>query len=134
MKKSIYALFVACLFLFSCGGGAGTNSSEDGQAAAEEQVTEQESETADEAITSCEDFLDSFEEWANAYVDVIEAYMKDPTSIDTRKKYGELSQKAAQWPQEWTTHVICAQKEQYQKRYNEITDKLDKRLEELGFE
>ncbi|MEN8225343.1 MAG: hypothetical protein ABFS05_08285 [Bacteroidota bacterium] len=134
MKKIYYIALVFSFLLVSCGGSPETTEEKSDEAATTEQTAEEPEESTDETIASCDDFLDNFEAWASDYVDVVEAYMKDPTSIETRQKYGEISEKAATWSQEWGTHIVCAQTEKYQKRYDEITEKLDKRLEELGMD
>ena len=131
MKKQILALISISLFLFSCGGGSESTSENTNEAEATEQSADQ---TNAEDIKTCDDFLDNFESWGDDYIDVVEAFMKDPTSAEAQKKYTESSQKAATWLQEWSKHVVCAQSEKYQKRFDEITERLDKRMEELGFE
>ncbi len=127
-------MMILSFVLFSCGSGPDQSGTNNNEASDNEKISQEDENSSDNEIKDCNDFLDSYEKWVDDYVDVVAAYMKDPTSIEIRQEYGELASTAATWPTEWTSYAMCAQSEDYQKRFDEITDKLDKKLEELGFD
>jgi hypothetical protein len=126
MNKLFYVLIMLGFFLFSCGGS--TQQAEEGT---DEAVAVEQEATAGEEEMSCDEFLDEFEKWTEDYIAVVEAYKKDPTNIQLSQEYLTLAESAANWYASWTEFVICTQEEMYQARYDEISDKLEKRLQEL---
>lgn len=121
--------------LSACSGGQQQNDEGSGEGVSTEQSTEDEGESSvDGTISDCDEFLNRYEEWTDDYLDVVEAYTKDPTNIELSQEYMEVVQSAATWSQEWVNYIACASEEKYQKRYDEISDKIEKRLEELGLD
>lgn len=131
MKKLFYAFVVLSFTMFSCGGSA-----EQTEESSDEAVNIEESNVAadDDVAKTCDEFLDNYEEWTDDYLEILEAYVKDPTNIEISKEYAELAQSAATWYSEWTNYIACAQKEEYQKRFEAIADKIDKKTQELGLQ
>ena len=138
MKKIFYAFVVLSFTMFSCGGSA-----EQTEESSDEAVnTEQTEESSDEAVSTeqsdvaktCDEFLDNYEEWTDDYLEILEAYVKDPTNLEIGEEYAELSKSVATWYSEWGNYIACAQKEEYQKRFEAIGDKIDKKTQELGLQ
>lgn len=131
MKKIFYAFVVLSFTMFSCGGSA-----EQTEESSDETVNIEESDVAadDDVAKTCDEFLDNYEKWTDDYLEILEAYVKDPTNIEISKEYAELAQSAATWSSEWTNYIACAQKEEYQKRFEAIADKIDKKTQELGLQ
>ena len=59
--------------------------------------------------------------------------LKDPANMEVNQRYVELTESLTTWGTDWVTHAQCASKEKYEKRFQEIGDKLEKGLEDLGF-
>ncbi len=121
--------------LSACSGGQQQNNENSDEGVSTEQSTADEGESSKAgAISDCDEFLDRYEEWTEDYLDVVEAYMKDPTNITLSQEYLEVAESAATWSQEWVNYISCAREEKYQKRYDEISDKIEKRMKELGLD
>jgi len=130
MKKLLYAFIMLSFFLVSCGG-----SSEQATDEGDEAKTEQSDETigdGDLTIKDCDDFLDKYDEWTDDYLKVLKAYFDDPTNITISEEYRELTESMTVWYTDWTSYVQCASQTKYQKRFEEIGDKIEKGLEEMG--
>jgi hypothetical protein len=131
MKKLLYAFIMLSFFLVSCGGGTEQASDSD-----EAVMTEQSDEVTDvdeQTIKNCEDFLDHYDEWSDEYLKVMKSWKENPADPEVGEKYMELSEDMGNWVTDWTNYMECASSEKYQKRFEEIADKVDKGLEELGF-
>jgi hypothetical protein len=131
MKNSMYAFIVLSFFLFSCGGSReqSTESNDD-----QTTRTEQEGEATSAEFADCDEFLDNYEKWVDDYLDVLEAYMEDPTNIQISQEYIQLAETASTWPTDWLSYASCAANEKYEKRFEAISDKVDKKMEELGLD
>jgi tRNA U54 and U55 pseudouridine synthase Pus10 len=135
MKKLLNLLFVISLvIIWSCGGGKSGSSDESTEKSQSETKSMKKSKTEDELISSCEDFLDSYEEWVDLYIEAIRAYKDDPLNKDKMTKYMQAMTEASVWAEDWVKLHTCAVQEKYQKRFEEIADKAEKELEEMGFE
>lgn len=127
----MYVLMMLSFFLFSCGG----STEKTGEATNDETSTEQSNENASgDVANNCDEFLDNYEEWVDDYLAVLEVWKEDPTNVANSQEMAELAQTYGTWMQEWTQYASCAAQEKYQKRFEEIGDKVDKKLEELGLE
>ena len=133
MKKLLFPIVVLSFVLFSCGGTSEQNNESSDEAGTEQTTDETDDISSDDAKT-CDEFLDNFEKWTDDYLDVVEAYMKDPTNIEISQEYAAVAESAGTWSQEWVNYVSCAQTEKYSKRYDEISEKVDKRMKELGLQ
>lgn len=131
MKKIFYAFVVLSFTMFSCGGSA-----EQTEESSDEAVNIEESDVAadDDVAKTCDEFLDNYEKWTDDYLEILEAYVKDPTNLEIGEEYAELSKSIATWYSEWGNYIACAQKEEYQKRFEAIGDKIDKKTQELGLQ
>ena len=125
MKKLFYAFVVLSFTMFSCGGSV-----EQTEESSDEAVTTEQSDVA----KSCDEFLDDYEKWTDDYLEILEAYVNDPTNLEISEEYAELAQSAMTWYNEWTNYIACAQQEEYQKRFEAIADKIDKKTQELGLQ
>jgi len=138
MKTIVSIIFCTALLFSSC--GSNNTNEKDKPANTTEQSID---ETIDEALESedleeaenCEEFIDQYEEWSDDYIELLEKYMKNPMDATLSQKFMEQSQKASFWMNQWSSKLIyCASQEKYQKRFDEISEKADKKLKELGIE
>ena len=138
MKKLLSILFIASLLIFfSCSGGKSGSEEESSEESSKETKSKKKS-SGTELISSCEDFLDRYEEWIALYIqalkEVLKAYKENPYDAETMNKYAETMSEASVWAQDWTKLHVCATREKYRKRFEEIGDKVSKALDELGAE
>ncbi len=135
MKNSFHLLFVVLLVvIWSCGGGKTGSNDESAEKSQSEAKSLKKNKAGDELISSCEDFLDSYEEWVNLYIEAIRAYKDDPFNKDKMTKYMQAMTEASVWAEDWVKLHTCAMQEKYQKRFQEIADKAEKELEGMGLE
>ncbi len=133
MKKIIYVFLMLSFILFSCGGSSEQTTEDNDEAV----TTEQSEDLADEddaTIKNCDEFLDNYDKWTDDYLEVLEAYTKDPTNIEISQEYMALAESLSTWYSDWTDYVACASSEKYQKRFEEISDKVDDKLTELDLQ
>jgi len=131
MKNLLYAFFMLSFFLFSCGGG-GEKSTDQNDEAVKTEQSEAVDEGGELTIKDCNEFLDRYDEWTDEYLKVVESYLKDPANMEVNKRYVELTESLSTWATDWVSYAQCASKEKYAQRFEEIGDKLEKGLEELG--
>lgn len=87
-----------------------------------------------EKAKDCDDFIEQYEEWSEEYVSFLSKYKDDPMKAVTSPEYSEMMLKASSWSQQWLSlSVSCAQSSSYEERVKEITNKMDEKIEELGF-
>jgi len=135
MKKLLGLLFIASLLIsFSCGGEKTGGEEKSSKESKKETKSKKKKSSSKELISTCEDFLDRYEEWVDLYIEVLKAYKENPFDAETLNKYSETMTEASVWAQDWTKMHVCAMKEKYQKRFEEIADKASKALEEIGIE
>jgi len=132
MKTFISVIFFASFLFMSCG----NNQSKDGSA---NELTESSEELMDSneigEAKDCDEFIDQYEKWMNDYIKMIDKYMKNPTDATLLSEYMKLAQEGSSWMTQWNSKLYyCASKEKYQKRFDEITEKAEKKLKELGIE
>ena len=95
---------------------------------------ESEGRTDSEGTKDCDDFLDQYEEWSEEYVAFLSKYKDDPMKAVTSPEYSQMMLKASSWSQEWLSlSMSCAQNQSYEERVQEIADKMDAKMKELGF-
>ena len=129
MKKLIYLFAIFSFLLISgCGNAPKNTGSQD------EDVTEEtgDSKKSDDKIKDCDDFLDKYEKWMDDYLAVLEKYMENPMDAELVTKFTELSGEALNWATQWGALYDCAGDEKYEKRFDEIEKKAEKKLEEIG--
>ncbi len=87
-----------------------------------------------EKVKDCDDFINQYEEWSEEYVAFLTKYKDNPMKAVTSPEYAQMMQKASSWSQQWLSlSVSCAQNSSYEKRVTEISDRMDEKMEELGF-
>ncbi len=129
MKKLIFLLAIFGFLLYSgCGNAPKDKGSND------EEVTEEsgDSKKSDDEIKNCDDFLNKYEEWMDDYLALLEKYLENPLDADMGAKFMELSGEAVNWATQWGAMYDCANDEKYEKRFDEIEKKAEKKLEEMG--
>jgi hypothetical protein len=131
MKKYYYLFLMLGFFLFSCGGNTEQQTEDSDEAVTTEEVGDM-TEAGDQAIKDCDDFLDKYDQWTDDYLKVVESWMKDPTNVALTQEYTKLAEELSTWGTDWTNYVECASREAYQKRFQEISDKVEQGLEKLG--
>ena len=133
MKKTFYVLIMLSFFLFSCGGSSEQATDQNDEAVKTEQSDEV-TDVDDQTIKDCDDFLDKYDQWTDDYLEVVEAYTKDPTNIEISQDFMALSESMENWYLQWTDYAECASSEKYEERWQKISDKVDNKLEELGID
>ena len=130
MKKILSVLFVTALLFSSCGyKKAADEARENLKEAAEEMGIESDFKEA----KNCDEFVDQYEEWMENYLKFLEEYLKNPMDAAKSQEYMKLAQEAMNWAAQWNTKFLnCASKEKYQKRFEEISEKAEKKIKELG--
>ena len=76
--------------------------------------------------------MEHYEEWIDEYLVIIDSYFKDPSNEEIATKYMELMTEGMSWSTKWIALVDCADDEEYEKRFEEISKKVEKKLGELG--
>ena len=83
----------------------------------------------------CDEFIDQYEEWMDDYIKMIDKFMKNPMDATLSSEYMKLAQDGMVWMNQWNGKLYyCASKDKYQERFDEITEKAEKKLKELGIE
>lgn len=133
MKTMITILFCSALLFSSCGSNQSVEEQNEKSVDSTEKTSTQSLEM-DEA-KNCDEFIDQYEEWSDDYIELLEKYMKNPMDASLSQEFMEQAEKAAFWMNQWNSKLVyCASKDEYQKRFDEITDRADKKLKELGIE
>jgi hypothetical protein len=143
IMKNIMYLLVFSMFLFSSCGSSGSGNKSDQKAAGEEMTVTEENTETEEAeaaeiektkISDCDEFLNKYEAWVDDYLDLLEKFKKNPADPDLTQKYLKVTNELADWSQQWFKFIDCNDQEKYEKRYDAISEKVDKKLKELGYE
>ena len=134
MKILIPIFFCVSLILTACGGKQSTT--EEDTADSKTELSEEDLESTDvEVAKDCDDFIDQYEKWMDTYLEFLEKYMKNPMDAALSEKYMELASESIEWTNQWGTKVIiCGSQEKYEKRFDEISKRAEKKFEELGLE
>ena len=120
MKKGIYLVGIMVLLLaYSC-----VNNSQKSKNA--------EQELNAETIKDCDDFLEQYEKWGDEYLKVLDDYFKDPSDQENTMRYVELMQEALEWSTKWSALMDCAEDEEYEKKFEAISNELEEKMKELN--
>jgi len=141
MKNLIYFIAISVFFFSSCCND-GSKSDSDGSTTGEEAIvteeiiegSDEETEAVEEEetkINNCDEFLDEYEVWITDYLDLLEMFKKNPTDPALSQKYMKVTQEASTWTQQWIKFAECGEKEEYQQRFDEISEMVDEKMEEL---
>ena len=69
------------------------------------------------------------------YLAMLDKYMKNPMDTKLMEEYMKLAQESMSWMSQWNGKLaVCASKEKYEKRFNEISERAEKKMKELGIE
>ena len=123
MKKTAFLIIPVIILIFACTG----NSSK-------KEKLYPDDKTVNNIASNCNEFLDQYEEWVNSYISLLEDYMKNPMDSKLAEKYANVGQEAANWAMQWGSLYTCAAKEKYAKRFEEISEKVENKLKELGLQ
>ena len=135
MKKLIYIIVFSIFLLYACGGNSSKTEKEDSIEGSIENVEKsKKGEKEDEKVANCDDFLKQYEEWVDEYLKLLDDYMKNPMDATLSEKYMKVAQEAGDWIQKWSNFYSCAAKEKYQKRFDEISKKIEKKMKELDID
>jgi len=150
--KSLVSIFMISIFLITscCGGDSkkeGSNSdsekvihtetkveavtSEEVNSSEEAKVTNEKGAVENIESNKCNKFLDEYEIWANDYIDLLETFKTNPTDPKLTQDYNNLSLELATWTNDWFEFVECTEDVDYQKRYDEINEKVEMKQNEL---
>jgi hypothetical protein len=135
MKTFMSIIFFTAMLLTSCGN---SQSKEEKEESTNETdlILDQSAETSDlKEAKNCDEFIDQYEEWMDNYIILIDKYLKNPMDATLSQDYMKQAQKGIVWMNQWNSKLTyCASKEKYQKRFDEISEKAEKKLKEMGIE
>ena len=132
MKTLISIIFCFTLLLTSC---SNNQSKKESANDTDELATKSLKSDEFKGAKDCDEFIDQYEKWMNDYLKLIEKYMKNPADAVLMEEYMKVAQESMTWMEQWNSKLsFCASKEKYEKRFNEINDKAEKKLKELGLE
>lgn len=136
MKTFISIIFCAAILFTSCSSNQSTEEQNEKSVDSTAVLLDQPDESGNlEEAKNCEEFIDQYEEWSNDYIELLEKYMKNPMDATLSKKFMEQTEKASFWMNQWNSKLVyCSSQEKYQKRFDEISERADKKLKELGIE
>ncbi len=134
MKTIISAILFTSLLFTSCNSNQ-SNEKEKSTNASEQSMDESVKSGDFEKAKNCEEFIDQYEEWTDNYIKLLEKYMKNPMDASLSEEFMKQAQKGSLWLTQWSNELVgCASQEKYQKRFDEISERMEKKLEELGVE
>lgn len=133
--KTQAVLFLSVIFLIGFSSCGSNKSKTDTDKNATEQMEDSQESNKIVKAKDCDEFIDQYEEWMNNYIDMIDKYMKNPTDPTLLNDYMRLSQEGMNWMNQWNSKLYyCASQDKYQERFDEISEKAEKKLKELGLE
>lgn len=132
MRNFMSILVSTALIFSSCGGSQST----------EDKIDELNEVMADDMENSnfkvakdCDEFIDQYDKWMDDYIKVIDKYMNDPMDATVAEEFQKVALEGVNWMTQWTSNLTyCASEEKYQKRFDEISDKAEKKLKEMGID
>ena len=134
MKHLFYLSLVLAFTLYACGGNSSKSDEESSGKDWKETIKSSKKDNDVKEMANCDQFLDQYEEWVDTYLEFLEDYSKNQLDPDVIQKYAEVSQEASEWYMKWGTMYACATREKYQKRFEKIADKIEKKMKEIGME
>ncbi len=131
MKTYFLIIFCTALLFTSCG----NNESKDKKQKPTEEVLKSAEDEDFKEAKNCDEFIDKYEEWMDNYLVLLEKYMKNPMDAKLGEEFTKLAQESMYWMEQWSGKLaVCASKEKYEKRFNEISERAEKKMKELGIE
>lgn len=87
----------------------------------------------EEKSGDCDDFIDDYERWMEEYVAMLGEYKDNPMGLVASEEYTSMSMEMMNWSSKWSQLAMdCASNPEYEKRINEIQEKVDKEMKALG--
>ena len=135
MKTFISIIFCTAMLFTSCGNNQSKEEKEESTNETD-LILDQSAETSDlKKAKNCDEFIDQYEEWMDNYIILIDKYLKNPMDATLSQDYMKLAQEGIVWMNQWNSKLTyCASKEKYQKRFDEISEKAEKKLKKMGIE
>ena len=132
MKTVLSIILCTTLVFTSCG----TNQSNDKSVRETDQSSNKSLESDDlKKAKDCDEFIDQYEEWMDDYIILIDKYLKNPMDATLMEEYMKVAEESISWMSQWSTNLAyCASIEKYQKRFDEISEKAEKKLKEMGID
>ena len=132
MRTFMSIIFCTALLFTSCG----TNQSKEESAADTDQSSIKSIKGKElQKAKDCDEFIDQYEKWMDDYIILIDKYMKDPMDATLMQEYMTVAEESINWMSQWSTNLAyCASMEKYQKRFDEISEKAEQKLKEMGIE
>ena len=128
MKTFLSIIFCSAILLTSCGSNQSKSETEESSSNSTESGDFKEAK-------NCDEFIDQYEEWMDDYIVVIEKFMKNPTDADLMNEYMKVAEESMNWMNQWNSKLaLCASDEKYEKRFDEISERAEKKLNEMGIE
>ena len=128
MKTFLSIIFCSAILLTSCGNNQSKSETEESSSNSTESGDFKEAK-------NCDEFIDQYEEWMDDYIVVIEKFMKNPADADVMNEYMKVAEESMNWMNQWNSKLaLCASDEKYEKRFNEISERAEKKLNEMGIE
>ena len=132
MKLNVLFFIVMSLLVSSCSNKPSKN---DAGENAEKAAAVSGDDTDLKKAKDCDEFIDQYEKWMDNYLALLDKYMKNPMDAALMQQFVKLSEEGAQWASQWNSELVfCASTEKYEKRFNEISEKAEKKLKELGLQ
>ncbi len=130
MKKISYLLSLSLFLLLFVSCGTSSSKSSENNSSDKIEITDEEKNIA----KNCGEFLDQYEEWTDKSLKLLEAYIKNPMDMELANDYMKLATEGMNWTTRWSNYYGCAAKEKYNKRFEEIAEKVDRKMKELGLD
>lgn len=131
MKTFMLILFCTTMLFTSCSNKQSKNEAEDPS----EEITKSAEDTEFKEAKNCDEFIDQYEKWMDDYILLLEKYMKNPMDPELMGNYMKVAQESMNWMNQWNGKLaVCASKKKYEKRFNEISERAEKKMKELGLE
>lgn len=129
--KKLFPLLIVLLILCSCV----NKNTKDEQRLEEKSESIETMENHDlKNAKNCDEFIEQYEKWMDDYLKIIEKYVKNPMDPNASQEYMKVLENASDWMNQWTNLATCTSQENYQKRFEEISEKADKKMKELGLD
>ena len=125
-------IFCTALLFTSCS----NNQSKKESGKAEDQSSDKSIESGDlKKAKDCDEFIDQYEKWMDDYIILIDKYLKNPMDATLMEEYMKVAEESISWMSQWSTNLAyCASIEKYQKRFDEISEKAEEKLKEMGID
>ncbi|MBI9053527.1 MAG: hypothetical protein JEY96_06895 [Bacteroidales bacterium] len=129
-SKRLTIIFLVLILVTSCGN---SQTKENTKETTKESIEERDSKVGE--AKDCDEFIDRYEKWMDNYIVMIEKYMKNPADATLLNEYMKLAQEGMTWMNQWNSKLFyCASQDKYQERFDEISEKAEKKMKELGIE